>query len=77
MNAARPPLSLYVARKGAKAQELRTEYLAHAYACHDMAQCAEDARDKTALRTMALLWEALAQRASVPPPPIEDSMWRR
>jgi len=44
----------------------RVEYLSHAYACHDMAQVAEDAHDRHVLQAMTILWEALAQRASAP-----------
>ena len=42
----------------------RTEYLARAYACRDMAVAADDERDRRVLRAMTLLWQALAQRAS-------------
>jgi len=41
----------------------RTEYLGYAYACHDMALSAQDAQDRRTLHAMAILWQALAQRA--------------
>lgn len=49
---------------GRLAAARRTAYLARAYACHEMAASAEDARDQRALRAMTVLWQALAQRAS-------------
>jgi len=52
-------------RRRRRASPRRTEYLAHAYACHDMALSAEDAGEQRALRAMTMLWQALAQRASV------------
>ena len=45
------------------AAERRTAYLAHAYACHDMALLACDADDAKMLRGMTLVWQVLAQRA--------------
>jgi len=41
------------------------DYLAHAYACHDMALAADDACDQRALLAMSALWQALAQRTPV------------
>ena len=40
----------------------RTVYLAHAYACHDMALRAGNAEDEKVLRAMTLVWRILASR---------------
>ena len=47
-------------REVPKAPDRRTEYLAHAYACHDMALRALDAGDKRTLHGMAIVWQILA-----------------
>lgn len=46
------------------ATERRTVYLAHAYACHDMALRAGDADDEKMLRGMTLVWQILAGTCS-------------
>jgi len=55
-------LAAHVANRDTK--DRRTAYLAHAYACHEMALRTGDADDRAALRAMTLVWEVLAQRAS-------------
>ena len=60
MNAAAQPLSLSVWRERAKARERRTEYLARAYGCRDMAARALDAHDAQLLRAMTIVWQLLA-----------------
>ena len=55
-------LSLSVWRDRAKAQGRRTEYLARAYACGDMAVRARDARDAQFLRAMTIVWQVLADK---------------
>ena len=60
MNATGQPLSLAAWRETAKARERRTEYLARAYACRDMAVQARDAHDAQLLHAMTLLWQILA-----------------
>jgi hypothetical protein len=62
MNAATRPPSLSDLRQRATARERRTEYLAHAYACHDMALCALDADDQRLLRGMTMVWRMLANK---------------
>ena len=57
--------SLSIGRRGKlHSSGCRTEYLARAYACDDMALSAQDAADRCALRAMSVLWQALAQRAA-------------
>jgi len=62
MNAARHRLALAVSNDRAKAPDRRTNCLAQAYACADMAARADDAEDKKALRGMTTVWMILAQR---------------
>ena len=57
-------LSLVVSNDRPKAPDRRTEYLSHAYACHDMALRADDVEDRTALRGMTAIWLILAQRTA-------------
>jgi hypothetical protein len=45
----------------------RTDYLAHAYACHDMALRACDAEDEKVLRAMTLVWQILSDRCAPGP----------
>ncbi len=54
------PLSLSAWREAARARERRTEYLARACACHDMAVRTHDAQDAQFLRAMTIVWELLA-----------------
>lgn len=58
------PLSLSVRRERAKARERRTEYLARAYACRDMAVRARDAHDAQLLRAMTIVWQLLADKGA-------------
>jgi hypothetical protein len=44
------------------AAQRRTAYLAHAYACQEMALRADDPADADALRAMTLVWQVLAER---------------
>ena len=61
------PLSLSVRRERAKARERRTEYMARAYGCRDLAARALDAHDAQFLRAMTIVWQVLADKcASVP-----------
>lgn len=46
------------------AAQRRTAYLAHAYACHDMALRAGDAEDEKLLRGMTLVWQILSDRCA-------------
>ena len=62
MNAARHRLALAVSNDRAKAPDRRTNCLAQAYACADMAAHAADAEDKKALCGMTTVWLMLAQR---------------
>jgi hypothetical protein len=55
-------LSLAVSNDRKSVADRRTEYLARAYACGDMALRADDAADKTMLHAMALVWRVLARR---------------
>ena len=64
MNGAQP-LSLSAWRENAKARERRTEYLARAYACRDMAVRALDAHDAQVLRAMTIVWQVLADERPV------------
>ncbi|MGB9365031.1 MAG: hypothetical protein WCE79_03355 [Xanthobacteraceae bacterium] len=54
------PLSVWSARR--KAQGRRTEYLARAYRCRDMAVRARDAHDAQFLRAMTTVWQVLADK---------------
>ena len=54
------PLPLSVWRDRAKAQGRRTEYLARACRCGDMAVRARDAHDAQFLRAMTIVWQILA-----------------
>jgi hypothetical protein len=56
------PLLLSVWRAGRKAQGRRTEYLARAYRCGDMAVRACDAHDAQFLRAMTTVWQVLADK---------------
>jgi len=47
-----------------EATDRRTVYLAHAYACHDMALRACDTEDEKTLRAMTIVWQILASRCS-------------
>jgi hypothetical protein len=67
MTAAGQPLSLAVRRKRAKARERRTEYLARAYGCRDMAARALDTHDAQFLRAMTIVWQILADRCAAAP----------
>lgn len=67
MTAAGQPLSLAVRRERAKARERRTEYLARAFGCRDMAARALDARDAQFLRAMTIVWQILADRCAATP----------
>jgi hypothetical protein len=60
MTAAAQPLSLSARRERAQARERRTEYLARAYGCRDMAARALDAHDAQVLRAMTIVWQLLA-----------------
>jgi hypothetical protein len=52
------PLSVWRAR--AKARGRRTEYMARAYRCGDMAVRASSAHDAQFLRAMTIVWQVLA-----------------
>jgi hypothetical protein len=54
--------SLLIWRERAEARERRTEYLARAAMCRDMAARAHDAQDKQFLRAMTMVWRVLADR---------------
>jgi hypothetical protein len=56
------PLS--VRRATAKARGRRTEHLARAYRCGDMAVQARDAHDADFLRAMTIVWQILAGKES-------------
>ena len=58
------PLSLSVRRERAQARERRTEYLARAYGCRDMAARALDAHDAQLLRAMTIVWQVLADKCA-------------
>lgn len=58
------PLSLAARRERAQARERRTEYLARAYACRDMAVRAPDASDAQLLRAMTIVWQLLADKGA-------------
>jgi hypothetical protein len=61
------PVSLSVRRERAQARERRTEYLARAYGCRDMAARALDTHDAQFLRAMTIVWRLLADKcAGVP-----------
>ena len=62
MNAAEQSSSLSAWRERARARERRTEYLAHAYACGDMAARARDAHDAQLLGAMSIVWHVLAHQ---------------
>ena len=49
-------------RARAKARERRTEYIARAYRCGDMAVRACDAQDAQFLGAMTLVWQILADK---------------
>ena len=57
-------VSLSVRRERANARARRTEYLARAYACDDMAARALDAHDARLLRAMTLVWQLLADKGA-------------
>ena len=67
MTAAGQPVSLSDWRERANARERRTEYLARAYACRDMAVRARDAHDAQFLRAMTTVWQILADRCAAAP----------
>jgi hypothetical protein len=62
MNITRHRLALAVSNRRVKAVDRRTNCLAQAYACADMALRADDAEDKKALGGMTTVWFILAQR---------------
>ena len=62
MRAITEPSSLSVRREKTNARERRTEYLARAYGCRDMAAQAFDAHDAQFLRGMTIVWQVLAGR---------------
>lgn len=64
MTAAVQPLSLSVWREKAQARERRTEYLARAYGCRDMAARTLDAHDAQFFRAMTIVWQLLADKCS-------------
>ena len=64
MNVLAQPLSLSAWRERAQARERRTEYLARAYACRDMAVRALDAQDAQFLRAMTIVWQLLADKGA-------------
>lgn len=64
MNVVAQPLSLSAWRERARARERRTEYLARAYACRDMALQAHDAHDAQFLGGMTLIWHLLADKGA-------------
>lgn len=55
-------VSLSVWRERAQARKRRTEYLARAYACRDMAVRDPDAHDAQLLGGMTIVWQLLADR---------------
>src|SRR5438045_9190887 len=55
------PLPLSACRATAKARGRRTEYIARAYRCCDLAVRARNAEDAQFLRAMTLVWKALAE----------------
>ena len=57
-------VSLSVRRDRATARERRTEYLARAYACGDMAARTLDAHDARFLRAMTIVWQVLAEKGA-------------
>jgi hypothetical protein len=67
MTAAGQPVSLSAWREQANARERCSEYLGHAYACHDMAAQALDAHDAQFLRAMTIVWQVLADRCAAAP----------
>jgi hypothetical protein len=64
MNDAWEPVSLSVWRERAQARERRTEYMARAYACRDMAMRALDPYDAQLLRAMTLVWQVLGDKSA-------------
>ena len=64
MNGVEEPLSLLLWREKAQARERRTEYLARAYACRDMAVRALDAHDAQFLGGMTIVWHLLADKGA-------------
>ena len=64
MTAVAQPLSLLVWRERAQARERRTEYLARAYACRDMALWSLDAHEAQFLGGMTLVWHLLADKGA-------------
>ena len=56
------PLSLSVRRERAKARERRTEYMARAYGCRDLAARALDAHDAQFLRAITIVWQLMADK---------------
>ena len=64
MTVAGQPVSLSVRRERANARERRTECLARAYACQDMAARARDAHDAQFLRAMTIVWQLLADKSA-------------
>jgi hypothetical protein len=67
MTTARRHLSLTVSNAAPGMPDRRTEALAKAYACQDMALRADNTEDRKALRGMTAVWMILAQRASPKP----------
>jgi hypothetical protein len=64
MNVVTQPQSLSVWRERAQTREHRTEYLARAYSCHDMALRALDAHDAQLLGAMSIVWHLLAHQCA-------------
>lgn len=64
MKVAWEPVSLSVWRERAQARERRTEYLARAYACRDMAMRVLDPYDAQLLRAMTLVWQILGDKCA-------------
>lgn len=56
--------SLLIWRERAEARARRTEYLARAHACRDMAVRAHDTQDKQFLRAMTMVWRSLADKCA-------------
>ena len=56
------PSPLSVRRARAKARGRRTEYIACAYRCCEMAVRARNAQDAQFLRAMTLVWQVLAEK---------------
>jgi hypothetical protein len=54
-----------VLREVAQGRERRTEYLARAHSCRDMALRARDAHDAQFLGAMSIVWHVLAHRNRV------------